>query len=563
MKSSLTIASLLALQACNHTTTYQPVALPAKGTEFAKLVSQTPVIDIHTHTFNSRFLPIREIALGKRDMSPWFSLVTDSMAVALTELITKATEKDFPFIPSDQQIADDTNRTLARMQAAGSLTTIPLPTVQTQDVSQDPGITGAKKLLTGTEENELLPAEKRRLEQFSLMFGESHGQLPPLGLFPDQTDNTNEIRHFLSCLTAPASRMESLFQSDHTRDKSPQISLIASHMMDLAPTYDQREDGEKLFDYRKQQIPAMQRQQNLASGRMLYFVAYNPFRDHWEKDSAAGPGEALKIVKYAYSHQGAFGVKVYPPSGYKPSGNSIPFPPFSFAPQPHRQWRARYAPNGIKITGEQIDARLDALYQWCSDNNVPIFTHCGQDEVQARKGYGKLANPDGWKPVLEKFPKLRLCLGHAGGGSEWYRQGSLTGWGRTVFELCRDYENVYCEFGCQDSIADPVRRHAFSSQIASLIEESRLQGKHDFSTKILYGTDWFMPMPHSSDRLNHLLAHQTAIYDAGTASGADPSRLFENYFHRNALRFLNAEQRLKKPGLPPALRTNLSRLLDL
>jgi predicted TIM-barrel fold metal-dependent hydrolase len=555
MKVYITIASIFVLQACNHTSIYRPVALPAKGTELAKLISQTPVIDIHTHTFNSRFLPIREIALGRRDMSPWFSLVTDSMAIALTELITKATEKDSPFIPSDQQIAYDTNRTLDLMRASGRPLAITLSTVKTQEVSQDPGITGAKKLLTGTQEDDLLPAERRRLEQFSRMFGESHGQIPPFGLFPDKTDHTNETRHFLSCLTAPASRMESLFQSDHTKDKSPQVSLIASHMMDLAPTYDQREDGEKLFDFRTQQIPAMQRQQSLASGRLLYFVAYNPFRDHWQKDPAAGPGQALEIVKRAYTNQGAFGVKVYPPSGYKPSGNSIPFRPFSVAPQPHRQWRARYVPNGVKLTGQELDARLNELYQWCSDYQVPIFTHCGRDEVQARKGYGKLADPAGWRPVLERFPKLRLCLGHAGGGAEWYADGDLTSWGKTVSELCREFENVYCEFGCQDSIADPIKRGAFTRQIQRQIQKNEPNRPYIFSTKILYGSDWFMPMPQSSDRLNHLLAHQTAIFDAGG------SELYKNYFNRNSLSYLNSSERIKKPGIPLALRARINALL--
>jgi predicted TIM-barrel fold metal-dependent hydrolase len=345
------------------------------------------------------------------------------MAIALTSLITKATEKETNLLPSNQQIADATNRTLASIQTAGSSSAVATPpTVDAAQIAQDPGIIGARKLLTGSEEKDLRPAEKRRLEQFSRMFGEANGIFPPLGLFPDKTDQTNEIRHFLSCLTAAAPRVESLLQSDHTDGRTRKIGLVASHMMDLAPTYDQKEDRDTLFDFRTQQIPAMQSQQSAANGRMLYFVAYNPFRDHWKRDPAAGPGQALAIVKKAYESQGAFGVKIYPPSGYKPTANKIPGRPFSIAPQPHRQWRARYAPKGIKITGEQLDARLDALYQWCSDNQVPIFTHCGQDEVQARKGYGKLANPSGWKPVLEKFPKLRLCLGHAGGGGEWYQQ---------------------------------------------------------------------------------------------------------------------------------------------
>jgi hypothetical protein len=41
--------------------------LPSAGPA-AALVENAPVVDIHTHTFNARFLPIQNIALGKRDM---------------------------------------------------------------------------------------------------------------------------------------------------------------------------------------------------------------------------------------------------------------------------------------------------------------------------------------------------------------------------------------------------------------------------------------------------------------------------------------------------------------
>ena len=60
-----------------------------------------------------------------------------------------------------------------------------------------------------------------------------------------------------------------------------------------------------------------------------------------------------------------------------------------------------------------------------------------------------------------------------------------------------------------------------------------------------------MPMFGSSERLNHLLAHKTAIYDAGVIMDGDPAEFFKNYFHRNALNFLNPIQRLRKTGIPP------------
>jgi len=232
------------------------------------------------------------------------------MVIALTDLITKATEKDLGG-DLDERIAKSTNDHLAAIRSTQA-------TVHAAEVKAEPAISGAKRLLIEHKEiKDLTPAESRRLQQFSRMFSHQEQNIPQaLGIFPDTTDHTNEIRHFLSCLTAPETRMESIYQNDHTSldGKTRKITLIASHMMDLAPTYDQAEDGETLFRFQGQQIPAMQSQQANADGRMLYFVAYNPFRDHWRKDPDAAPGHALAIVKDAYENHGAFGVKVYPPS---------------------------------------------------------------------------------------------------------------------------------------------------------------------------------------------------------------------------------------------------------
>lgn len=555
-----TVLILASAAGCRHGAEYDPADIPAPGTTARELIDTTPVVDVHTHTFNSRFLPIREIALGKRDMSPWFSLAGDSLVIALTELITDATETDLRG-DVDLRVARRTNRRLKEIERTTG--TQPANGITAEDIRSEPAISGAKKLLRDQKQMaDLAPAEQRRLQKFAAQFAHRHGPLP--GLFPDQAERSNEIRHFLSCLTAPSTRMESLFQNDHTSPdgKSRKVTLAVSHMMDMAPTYDQVEDGDVLFRFRKQQIPAMRRQQRVASGRMIYFVAYSPFRDHWHNDPEAGPGHALAIVKHAYEQQGAFGVKVYPPSGYRPTNNRIPPRPWSIASQPGRQWDARYKPHGVRVSGAELDARLDALYQWCVREDVPIFAHCGSGEVQARKGYHQLADPAEWRAVLERHPKLRLCLGHAGGGSRWTSVLPVNSWGRTVFQLCRDYPNVYCEFGCHEEIADPAGRAAFSRQIARLVRRSRTSGPYDFSTKILYGSDWFMPMtnPNASDRLNYLLSYQLAIIDAG---GEEPGSLYRNVFHRNALRYLNVRSRLNKPGLPPATRKTLRRLLSL
>ena len=59
-----------------------------------------------------------------------------------------------------------------------------------------------------------------------------------------------------------------------------------------------------------------------------------------------------------------------------------------------------------------------------------------------------------------------------------------------------------------------------------------------FSTEILYGSDWFMPMIAGSDRVNCLNAFKAAILDVGP-NGASTEFLYKNFFYRNALAFLD------------------------
>jgi Amidohydrolase len=545
------------------------------------LIRTSPVIDIHTHTFNSRFLPIREIALGKRDKFGISSIfITDSLALALVHYIVWATEKDTPShnAISSLQLAKLTNATL-KANPTPTITT-PITTPITSDqITAAPGIQGARLIIEKHRQfHDLNASQKQSLQRFANYFSADPG------ILPDQTDHSNEIGHFLACITAKSTSMESLYQNDHTTGKNHPllppgrhlITLATSHMMDMAPTYDQKEsqttdeDPSLLYPFREIQIPLMQDQQRDANGRLLYFVAYNPFRDTWSGDDMAKPGHALQIIKDAYDHHGAFGVKIYPPSGYAPAGNTIKSRPWAISKQPGRQWDARYRPKGRPpLTGADLDAELLQLCLWAVKNDVPLFTHCGQGEFEARGTYHTLADPRGWLKLLQDNSKshpelrnLRLCLGHAGGGSEWFDHSDAAqwnnNWGATVYQLCRDYPHIYCEFGAFDEMATEPARTAFSLHISQLITASKTSGNPwNFSTKILYGSDWFMPLYQSTDRLNYLLSFQSAIYNAGG------TELYKNYFYRNALAFLSPEKRIAKGGLPAPLVSQLHHLLSL
>ena len=57
------------------------------------LARDSPIVDIHTHTFNARYLPLRNILLGKRDAAtPYTWLISDSCAATLAHSLIARTE---------------------------------------------------------------------------------------------------------------------------------------------------------------------------------------------------------------------------------------------------------------------------------------------------------------------------------------------------------------------------------------------------------------------------------------------------------------------------------------
>ncbi|WP_035613664.1 amidohydrolase family protein [Haloferula sp. BvORR071] len=567
LPSLLGAGGAMLLSACT-TTEFPAVDTSDFSAAKRELVDSVPVVDVHTHTFNSRFLPLRGIVLAKRDMlGDHAQYATDARVLALADLITRMTGESK--LPAEHEV---NAKIAADVSALAEVRNI-----SAEEVAADPGITGARKLL---DPDKTKPVDKlTRKEEASLMDFVALFDEEPKGFVTllkenskdkgSRSERASEYFHFLRCLTKADNRVEGRFQSDHNE----RINLAVSHMMDLAPTYNQEEENPRLYSTRDQ-IRRMQSQQKQAKGKLLYFVAYSPFRDTWEKDREAADGRALEIVRKAYESGGAFGVKVYPPSGYRPAGNKIPDPPSSKWKQPLEQWKARYEPkNRPPVTGDDLDRRLLDLCRWAVKNDVPLFAHCAKGEFEAQPGYDQLADPRGWQLLLQEHKELknlRLCLGHAGGGGEWYSAGKWDNskWGKTVYELCRDYKNIYCEFGCHQDIADPDKRKIFTGNLKSLIADSRKPWPDgtprdwDFGDKIIYGSDWFMPMTHASDRLNYLLAFKSAVYDAGS-NDDESEMLCRDFCYRNSLEFLNVEERIAKGELPAKLATNLRKLKSI
>jgi uncharacterized protein len=217
--------------------------------------------------------------------------------------------------------------------------------------------------------------------------------------------------------------------------------------------------------------------------RVLPFMAIDPRR----------PG-LLGLAKRCIEERGFAGFKLYPPLGYFP-----------------------------------FDQRLDGVYAYAEERGLPIVTHCsragplvysrGRIGAAMRKhpktgealgGRSKRefadnwANPENYRYVLERFPKLRLDLGHAGGIAEWRKyltttwpgkaSGQASGpgkpdtWLETALDLMGGYEGVFADvsYTAYDELTLPL--------LKVLLVDPLLRGR------FLYGTDSYMVQMDSGER---------------------------------------------------------------
>lgn len=548
LKTSPALAITLAITSCSHKTCLAPGPLHAtiKG-ELADIekkpepdiVKNTPVVDVHIHTFNARYLPLGGVLLGKRDAgAPITWLISDHCAKVIAADLASRTEL------APYRRSGNSRETGASGPGTGQVSFACGIFSKIIDKGIKEGVWDGSKSVGQQMQaldrmaEELTLTERLAVRATADMMGmEEHleKQTPGVKDEGEELDTIKTFLRYLWTLTQSDARMVELYRQFHEPTSHHGPIRVITHMMDLAPVYNQSPDGKQLIDYVNEQIPrtrAFTRQSSHAN----YFIAYNPYRNHWR---GGKQGDALAIVKDAVRNQGAAGVKVYPPSGYRAAGNVPQKRPCTLATKfPGSQWDARYVPLGGVDAGSALDGEMEKLLLWCTANDVPVFTHCGHGEFEARKGYGIYhADPTYWKQYLESHPekdgspcRLKLCLGHAGGSDYWYGCGDHFDWGKIVFELCATYPNVYCEITSGNEILNADRRAFFVERIAESIKDSRKNFRYDFGKKILYGSDW--PQPDAGKPEYVLRRSQLAFLHPKLRG------YYADYFHLNAVRYL-------------------------
>lgn len=210
---------------------------------------------------------------------------------------------------------------------------------------------------------------------------------------------------------------------------------------------------------------------------LLPYIAVDPRRADWH-----GEDNLYALVLHALTgDMPFFGVKVYPALGYLPN-----------------------------------DERLAPIFEVCEKFSIPVLTHCGGnvistfenpvsvrdgntvravrgvagDDLTAREHVAyQLNDPANWKPVLERFPRLKLNLGHFGGDFIWETWPTPDTQNRldTILDMMRKYDYLYADFSFNiieentyDSLKKVLGRHAITR------------------SRTLFGTDFWVVMPNGN-----------------------------------------------------------------
>lgn len=223
--------------------------------------------------------------------------------------------------------------------------------------------------------------------------------------------------------------------------------------------------------------------------------------------TAASP--ALEMVRYAIERAGFLGVKLYPPVGFAPLDN--------LHLRAHLPFAAR------------LDEALSALYGYCQAAEVPITTHASASNEYGL-GLHTLVAPERWRPVLERYPALRLNFGHFGHDYGVEDRGApretATAWIYQAAALIERYPNVYADLSNSPLVYDP----AYAARLRELLAD--VMGRYPrVKRRLMYGSDWWL------SRLDP--DADTAVEKFRTTfAGLLPGEEIADVMGRNALRFL-------------------------
>ena len=448
-------------------------------------------IDVHSHFFNGRDVPAIGFLQQTFLRDPHGPVDPDMISTAFLKLLKTILLTNTP--TAKQELADVT----------GGTSVTPPDAIERRDqenvatalsefaAGAVPNISGLS--VTPSEESRLLDRIAREVELESVRTGlqtprqqartlaaEIYAKGAPGAL---GTGTQKKYRHLSPLLQSirwagllTRARLDILGELQRLYGGKTQVRVFSPSIVDFAYWFKTSEpDVESVADQIEVVSAIAQRFQDAL---VLPFAPFCPLRAALEREAHPGR-DSLRHVKHAIENRGFAGIKIYPPMGFKPIGNTADV----------SKW-AKRAPKG---GGPALDRELERLYAWCVENDVPIKAHA-TNSMGAGPGTGEFAAPEGWRQVLSRpeFNKLRVNLAHFGRFKETAptaKPPALHDWEDSIAGMFGDFPGLYCDLGFWTVATDldGADRKRLMTRMRALIARYPL-----VEERMMYGSDWSM-----------------------------------------------------------------------
>jgi len=189
-----------------------------------------------------------------------------------------------------------------------------------------------------------------------------------------------------------------------------------------------------------------------SKGLVIPFAAIDPRRPN-----------VGSMLKKLVEVDGFKGVKIYPPLGYQPNAEEL----------------------------------MKDVYPYCEEKGIPVMTHCSTGGVRhkdmSKETTTGFADPTNYLSIMDKFPNLKICLGHFGGRDEWEKHrtepwlpGESTSdksWLGKITDVMKTgkYPNLFADIS--------YTIFSFEENVALL---RVLMSNDKIASQVLFGSDFYM-----------------------------------------------------------------------
>jgi predicted TIM-barrel fold metal-dependent hydrolase len=451
------------------------------------------IVDIHSHTFNARDLPLQGFVRGiLRSGVAGGVGVPDDLLRLLDRTLSKVAAALVARTPSD---ADDANDLAECLRADAPP---PYRVLEPGSLSRALSEVLHGQALVWAALEQLVPALEIATQGRRLVAATLLDQYPEVTLF---TPALVDYKYWTDTYEPNALKKTDRHGPSTSLEEQMRVHALVS-------------------------TAAMKGTLSLRSRAAVHpFIPFNPLRE-------VRDGGALDLVRDAVENQGYIGVKLYPASGFLPIGNER-IGMF----RERARGRVRATINPRASVGSRLDGALSDLYGYCEKHQVPILAHANHSNGLG-DGYSWRGTPWGWAEVLERWPGLRVNLGHfgdlAGVGDDYQPSSTVLdciAWSRHIAALMVQHDGLYADLSFSEIGFGPARADKYMSYFVNELVPA--SGGLVFE-RAMYGTDWWMTqvLEPSTSAPDYLASFRASL--TRHKLGASQA----NLMGRNAMRYL-------------------------